>query len=70
MEPDTQGDPRCRCGSGGCSLHHQVYILSRPTSVIILVMIIAALYFSFKPKPWEEESGPEAEPDPARSPAE
>jgi len=30
-----------------------VYIAGRPISVIIVLMIIAALYFAFKPKAWE-----------------
>ena len=29
------------------------FILTRPISVVILVMILMALYFSFRPKPWE-----------------
>lgn len=30
------------------------YILGRPISVVILIMIVFAIYFSFKPKSWEK----------------
>jgi putative tricarboxylic transport membrane protein len=42
------------------------YILTRPISMIIIVLIGLALYFSFKPKPWEKE--PEGSAEPARAP--
>jgi putative tricarboxylic transport membrane protein len=29
------------------------FILTRPISIAIIVLIVAALYFSFRPKPWE-----------------
>ncbi|MGI9423999.1 MAG: tripartite tricarboxylate transporter permease [Hyphomicrobiaceae bacterium] len=29
------------------------YILGRPISIVIVIMIVAALYFAFKPKAWE-----------------
>jgi putative tricarboxylic transport membrane protein len=41
------------------------YILGRPLSIIIVVMILFAIYFSFKPKSWEQKPDPLSEkPDP------
>ncbi|MGI9522337.1 MAG: tripartite tricarboxylate transporter permease [Hyphomicrobiaceae bacterium] len=33
------------------------YILGRPISIVIVLMIVFALYFAFKPKAWEVSSG-------------
>jgi len=33
-----------------------LFVLSRPLSVTILVLIGLALYFSLRPRPWEAES--------------
>jgi putative tricarboxylic transport membrane protein len=41
------------------------FIATRPISIAILVLIVAALYFSFRPKPWEESKTPEVT-EPAR----
>lgn len=41
------------------------FMLTRPISIGILVLIAAALFFSFRPKPWEEEETDEVK-EPAR----
>jgi len=41
------------------------FMLTRPISIGIIVLIIAALYFSFRPKPWEEEETEDVK-EPAR----
>ncbi|MDH3230146.1 MAG: tripartite tricarboxylate transporter permease [Alphaproteobacteria bacterium] len=41
------------------------FMLTRPISVAIIVLILAALYFSFRPKPWEETETDEVK-EPAR----
>ncbi len=40
------------------------YILGRPISIIIVLMIVAALYFAFKPKVWEQPEEPSSQPAP------
>jgi putative tricarboxylic transport membrane protein len=36
------------------------YILGRPISLVLLALIALALYFAFKPKPWEAAPAKEA----------
>jgi putative tricarboxylic transport membrane protein len=33
------------------------YIMGRPISIVVLIMIVFAVYFSFKPKAWEKTDG-------------
>lgn len=41
------------------------FMLTRPISIGIIVLIVAALYFSFRPKPWEESETEDVK-EPAR----